>query len=42
MPDGLAAYIELYAASADTFKDVAVNFEIADDPDAPAADLDSG
>ena len=35
-PDGLAAYVELYAASADTFKDVAVNFEIADDPDAPA------
>ena len=35
-PDGLAGYIELYAASSETFKDVAVNFEIADDADAPA------
>ena len=35
-PDGLAGYIELYAASAETFKDVAVNFEMADGPDAPA------
>jgi hypothetical protein len=35
-PDGLAAYVELYAASAATFKDVTVNFEIADDSDAPA------
>jgi VWFA-related protein len=35
-PDGLAAYVELYAASAETFKGVSVNFEIADDSDAPA------
>jgi hypothetical protein len=35
-PDGLAAYVELYAASAETYKDVTVNFEIADDGDAPA------
>lgn len=35
-PDGLAAYVELYAATADTFKNVAVNFEIADEDGAPA------
>jgi VWFA-related protein len=34
--DGVAAYMELYAASEDTFKDVKVNFEIADDDSAPA------
>ena len=34
--DGLAAYMELYAASEDTFKDVKVSFEIADDDSAPA------
>jgi VWFA-related protein len=34
--DGVAAYMELYAASEETFKDVKVNFEIADDDSAPA------
>ena len=34
--DGVAAYVELYAASETTFKDVSVNFEIADDDGAPA------
>jgi len=34
--DGVAAYMELYAASEATFKDVSVNFEIADDDSAPA------
>ena len=34
--DGVAAYMELYAASEETFKDVTVNFEIADDDSAPA------
>jgi VWFA-related protein len=34
--DGVAAYMELYAASEDTFKDVKVSFEIADDDSAPA------
>src|ERR1043166_4135085 len=33
--DGVAAYMELYAASEDTFKDVKVNFEIADDDSSP-------
>jgi len=35
-PDGLAAYLELYASSPDTFKNVGVTFEIADDESAPA------
>ena len=35
-PDGLAAYVELYAAMPDTFKNVGVSFEIADDESAPA------
>jgi VWFA-related protein len=35
-PDGLAAYVELYSNSSETFKDVTVNFEIADDSDAAA------
>jgi hypothetical protein len=35
-PDGLAAYLELYAAQPDTFKNVGVSFEIADDESAPA------
>jgi VWFA-related protein len=34
--DGVAAYMELYAASETTFKDVSVSFEIADDDSAPA------
>jgi VWFA-related protein len=34
--DGVAAYVELYAAAEETFKDVSVNFEIADDDGAPA------
>jgi VWFA-related protein len=34
--DGVAAYMELYAASEETFKNVTVNFEIADDDSAPA------
>ena len=34
--DGVAAYMELYAATEDTFKNVTVNFEIADDDSAPA------
>jgi VWFA-related protein len=34
--DGVAAYMELYAGSEETFKDVKVNFEIADDDSAPA------
>jgi len=34
--DGVAAYMELYAASEETFKDVKVEFEIADDDAAPA------
>ena len=34
--DGVAAYMELYAASEATFKDVTVSFEIADDDSAPA------
>ena len=34
--DGVAAYMELYAASEDTFKDVKVSFEIADEDSAPA------
>jgi hypothetical protein len=34
--DGVAAYMELYAASEETFKNVSVNFEIADDDSAPA------
>jgi VWFA-related protein len=35
-PDGVAAYVELYASSEDVFKDVVVDFEIADDADAQA------
>jgi len=34
--DGVAAYMELYAASEETFKDVKVSFEIADEDGAPA------
>ena len=34
--DGVAAYMELYASSEQTFKDVAVSFEIADDDSSPA------
>jgi VWFA-related protein len=34
--DGVAAYIELYAASEETFKDVKVEFEIAEDDGAAA------
>lgn len=34
--DGVAAYMELYAASETTFKDVSVSFEIADDDSSPA------
>ena len=34
--DGVAAYMELYAASEETFKDVKVSFEIADEDNAPA------
>src|SRR5690349_21372456 len=34
--DGVAAYMELYSTSEETFKNVSVNFEIADDDSAPA------
>lgn len=34
--DGVAAYMELYAASEETFKDIKVHFEIADDDSSPA------
>ena len=34
--DGVAAYMELYAASETTFKDISVSFEIADDDSSPA------
>jgi VWFA-related protein len=33
--DGVAAYMELYSTSEETFKNVSVNFEIADDDSAP-------
>ena len=34
--DGVAAYMELYSTTEETFKNVSVNFEIADDDSAPA------